>query len=156
MIWLRWKSGSKTGERNGRNRRTSQMNRWPQWDDHTDDVNNNNNNNQNNNDDNQAASILKAKTTERTSCAEQESHVRSYKIIIKITKIITILIFRAGVTLWHHLQSSYLLTLGIARWAEMRLRDWQLRAATTLLWRDQVMFCWRDFNQEIFWKYFNL
>ena len=29
--------------------------------------------------DNQAASILKAKTTERSSCAEQESHVRSHQ-----------------------------------------------------------------------------
>ena len=37
----------------------------------------NDNNDKDDNDD-QAASILKAKTTERASCAEQESHVRSF------------------------------------------------------------------------------
>ena len=37
-----------------------------------------NDNDKNDCNDAQAASILKAKTIERTSCAEQESHVRSY------------------------------------------------------------------------------
>ena len=53
-----------------------------------------NDKNDKNDNDNQAASILKAKTTERSSCAEQESHVRSHLTnssaakIIKIIKIV--------------------------------------------------------------------